>query len=144
VADEDEGGVIESTGESCPQCEGLDGRYFSVDPTPFHERCDCEVRQTWNFPRAVNPKPCGENDWTIEWIGNTRYGPGARGLVTHWQITVLCWNGQQLDKVADIDHGENDVDVDTLMDEAWIELYDEAEEMAAQGCRGCPEDELVG
>jgi hypothetical protein len=141
-----DGYLFVSTGESCPQCEALDGTFYQVVPERPHEKCDCEIRFTRPGTRTSSTD-C-ENEWVIEHVGNTHYGAGGHGLITHWQITVTCWDGAVFDTIADVDHGDDpnlwDQDFETFENEAWSELYDRAEEIAAQHCRpDCPAPGVV-
>jgi hypothetical protein len=133
---DDEGYVFVSTGESCPQCEALDGTFFQVVPERPHDKCDCEIRFT-RLGTRQSSENC-ENEWDIGHVGNTHYGSGGYGVITHSQITVYCWDGAVFDTIADVDHGDDaslvDQDWEVYEAEAWNDLYDEAEEIAGQNC----------
>lgn len=134
---EEEGYLWVSTGESCPQCEAYDGQFFQVLPERPHQDCDCEVQLVRPGTRTKSID-C-ENEWEIDYVGNTRYGPGGLGLITHWQITVTCWDGAEYTSIEDVDHGDDpdlwELSVEDLEGEAWNELYERAEEIAADNCR---------
>jgi hypothetical protein len=131
---DEEGYLWVATGESCAQCEALDGRFSQFLPDRPHEKCDCEIRFT-RIGTRTSSTSC-ENAWEMRWVGNTRYGPGYGGLITHWQITVTCWDGSVFDTIEDVDHGDDSgLSADDMEAEAWNELYDRAEEIAAQNCR---------
>ena len=139
VDDDEEVVELVSSGESCPQCEALDGMCFAEDATPIHEWCDCEVEmgELRRGRESVPERECGDNEWELNfnmagYPGDDRIGP----VTSWWDLIVHCWNGEVLTVEVTVSH-EPGTDPDLIEDEAWSELYDEAEEIAATECPPC-------
>ena len=129
-----------SSGESCPMCEALDGMCFVQDPTPIHDLCDCEVElgeKSTSYSRPDEERECGDNEWELDFKQSAYPAYGRIGLVTSWwDLIVHCWDGKTVSMEV-IVHHEPGTDPDIIEDEAWSELYDEAEDLAATECRKC-------
>jgi len=125
---------------ACERCEALDGHLMPYLQVPVHPHCDCEVRMV--YPHQRRDK-C-DHTWELRHEMNTHYGPDGYGLISSWTIIVTCDDGFTYEADAAVDHGPNaPFDFETVFEEAWNELYDDAEEILAQNCRACPPERIV-
>jgi hypothetical protein len=138
--------VFVAGGEACERCQALAGSQWREPPDPPHAHCACDVDVRVVGRREQ--RECGDNTWTLEPLqdGTVHYGPaGSDTFEWGFLVTIDCWDGLVhefeiwVDMGADSDYApglDGFADMEAF---AWNEVYDEAEEIAAQVCRPCPD-----
>jgi hypothetical protein len=134
-----------ATGENtCERCMALAGTQWTEPPSRPHDHCECEIVATG--PGDGQARDCGDNEWSFERLadGVTHYGPATDfGWEWGYSVTIDCWDGRSYETEIWVDMGYDrdwppTVEAFDEMDAyAWSELYDQAEEVAAQVCTPC-------
>ena len=145
--DETDGLVYEfvAAGESCERCQALSGTQWSEPPGLPHPHCECEIEP--KLAGLHEPRECGDTTWSMEHLhgGTARYGPGGANFEWGFNVTIDCWDGATYEFEIWVDMGTeadypgyySEGDVGEMESFAWSEIYDQAEEVAAQVCRPC-------
>ena len=125
-------------GEGCERCQALDGSLWTEAPPPPHPYCQCLVETVAGDAQS---RECGDNRWTMEYERTENYSIDSFKYI--FKVTIECWDGATTEFESEVDYGSDSSwphtsEVFDIWNElAWSELYDEAEEVAAQFCQPC-------
>jgi hypothetical protein len=112
----------------CPVCTGMEGIYDSPPPRP-HPHCQCTIATylgTFGGDRCTN-------EWYFEQLENEFIEYPEPIAITHWLVTVWCWDGSAYEEETTIEYKPKEEPW------WWDSVVDQLEDMASDMARSeCP------